>query len=321
MVLTDAGRHPPSSTFRALGMTISVLTVDPRALAPAESQLRAELDELDRACSRFRPGSELSRAEQAGGTPVHISQLLTDLLAAAIGVAELTGGAVDPTVGNAVASLGYDMDFAAMAKTGPATGHFPMPAPGWRCIDLDAGRRLLRVPPGVRVDLGSTAKAFAADRAAERISARLGTGALVNLGGDIAVAGSPPPEGWRVGLALDSALAPEGTGLVVAIRSGGLASSGTGVRAWRRGDRVVHHIVDPRTGGSADSPWVLVSATAGTCLRANAATTAAIVLGEEAPQMLSDLEVPARLVRQDGAVVVVGGWPPDPEPERSGPPR
>jgi thiamine biosynthesis lipoprotein len=114
-----------------------------------------------------------------------------------------------------------------------------------------------------------------------------------------------------VGLALDSATAPGLTGAVVAIRAGGLASSGTTVRAWHRGGRPVHHIIDPRTGDVAHSPWSLVSVTAPSCLVANAASTAAIVVGEAALPVLEAMGLPARLVRLDGSVTTVCGWPPD----------
>ncbi len=300
-----------TSTFPALGIIVSVLTTDPAALGAAEVQLRVALGELDRACSRFRPDSEISRAMAAGGRPVTVSPLLWELLTAAAEVAEVTDGVVDPTVGAAVAALGYDRDFNDVRPSGPALRRAPVPAPGWRCLELDAERRMLRVPQDVMVDLGSSAKAYAADRAAARIAGSLGTGVLVNLAGDIAVAGDAPEGGWPIGLALDSAVPPEQTTTVVSISSGGLASSGTAVRAWRRGGRDLHHIVDPKTGDVALSPWLLVTVAAGSCLMANAASTAAIVMGEQAPGWLRELGLPARLLRQGGGVETTGGWPAD----------
>lgn len=305
----EAGPELATSTFPALGFVVSVLTVDPAALGPAEVQLRAALDELDRACSRFRPDSEISQVMASGGRPVPVSPLLWDLLGAATQVAELTDGAVDPTVGSAVAALGYDRDFGDVRPSGPPLLRAPVPAPGWRCLELDAEHRTLRVPEGVVVDLGSSAKAYAADRAAAGIAGSLRTGVLVNLAGDIAVAGAAPEGGWPVGLALDSATPPEQTTTVVSISSGGLASSGTAVRTWRRGERELHHIVDPRTGDVASSPWSLVTVAAGSCLMANAASTAAIVMGERGLDWLREMGLPARLVRQAGGIETTGGWP------------
>ena len=301
---------PASSSFPAIGTTVSVLTGAPEALGPAAALLRLQLEQLDEACSRFRPGSELSLAHRSGGEPVVVSRLLADLVQASLDVAQLTDGAVDPTVGNAVICLGYDRDFAALRARGPRLGDAPpVPAPGWGCVELDLANRLLMIPQGVRLDLGSSAKAFAADRAARDIAADLGTGVLVNLGGDVAVAGAPPPDGWRVGISMSASDRREHSQATVSIRSGGLASSGTTVRAWQRGERRLHHIVDPRTGDVADEYWQLATVAAGSCLVANAASTATIVNGNRAGQLLCEMALPARLVRSDGEVVVINGWP------------
>ncbi|MCU1491003.1 MAG: FAD:protein transferase, partial [Acidimicrobiaceae bacterium] len=245
------------------------------------------------------------------GELIEVSSVLSESVAWALETARLTGGLVDPTVGTAIAALGYDRDFDEVDLDGPELSYAPVPAPGWRLVELDRRRRLLRVPPGVSVDLGSSAKAFAADRAAKSISAALRTGVLVNLGGDVSVAGEVPPGGWRVGIALDAATPPEETEHVVSISSGGIASSGTAARSWRRGDRVLHHLIDPRTGDVADSLWALISVAATSAALANAASTAAMVIGSGAPAWLEARGLPARLVYPDGSVALTCGWPAD----------
>jgi len=140
---------------------------------------------------------------------------------------------------------------------------------------------------------------------------------LVSLGGDVAVAGSAPSGGWAVGIAHESSTPADDVDQVVAITSGGLASSATSVRSWKSGDRTVHHIVDPRTGDCADPYWILVSAAGSNCVAANVATTAAIVWGADALERLPLLGQAARLVRFDGEVFTVGGWPQDPPNEVS----
>ena len=183
---------------------------------------------------------------------------------------------------------------------------------------LDATDRTVSIPVGVHVDLGSTGKAFAADRSARRIAEALDCGVLVNLGGDVAVAGPAPEAGWGVGVALSSHTAPADADEVVVLRDGGLASSGTTARTWRRDGRTVHHIVDPWTGDVAPSTWALVSVLAPTCLEANGWSTAAIVWGEDAPDNLAAHAVAARLVAADGSVLFVGGWPaPQPSVDHS----
>ena len=190
------------------------------------------------------------------------------------------------------------------------------PQASWHDVLLDREADLLTVPPGTALDLGATAKALAADRAAARIHSAVGCGVLVNLGGDIRVAGEPPADGWRVGILDDLAYAPrpahDEPSQAVIIRDGGLATSSTQARAWQRGGTRLHHIIAPSTGLPADSCWRTVSVAAASCVDANTASTAAILRGERAPQWLDGLRLPARLVHHDGTTTIVGGWPADP---------
>jgi thiamine biosynthesis lipoprotein len=182
-------------------------------------------------------------------------------------------------------------------------------------VEHDPVRHVVRVPAGAVLDLGATAKALAADRAAEQIAAALGCGVLVNLGGDIRVAGDPPAGSWRVGIADDVGFDGTGDGdpasQAVLITSGGLATSGTAVRSWRRGAAEFHHIIVPGTGLPAQSCWRAVSVAAATCVAANTASTAAIIRSERAAGWLASLGLPARLVRHDGEAVTVANWPAD----------
>jgi thiamine biosynthesis lipoprotein len=94
----------------------------------------------------------------------------------------------------------------------------------------------------------------------------------------------------------------------VVIFDGGLATSGTTSRRWRRGGIELHHIIDPATGLPAQTPWAMVSVAAATCVEANAAATAALILGDSAPAWLDSLKLPARLVDISGGVQFAGGW-------------
>jgi len=296
---------PATESFPAIGTTATVVVTDRAALATAAALLRADLDALDRACSRFRADSELRRVEAAAGTAIPVGDVLAEHVDAALDAARATDGLVDPTVGTCLEALGYDRDLAEVRDTDEAVD--PVPAPSWSRLAWDRTTRRLAVPRGVRVDLGSTAKALAADLAAARIAERAGVGTLVGLGGDLAAAGPPPDGGWRVRVGDDHAAA--GPGPIVAIRSGGLATSGTTRRRWRRGALACHHVVDPRTGRPTDGPWRTVSVAAASCLAANTAATAALVLGADAPDWLVGLRLPARFVDRDGAVRTVAGWP------------
>ncbi len=297
-----------SARWPALGTTAAVFVTEARAITGARSLLEGELDRIDSACSRFRRDSELSRANAAAGSPVAASDLLLEAVAVAIRVARATGGSVDPTVGRAMRELGYDRDFDDLPTDRPAPAA-PQRTSDWRAVEVDRGSRALRVPAGVELDLGATAKALAADRGARRISDVLGCGVLVNLGGDIAVAGPPPAGGWRVRVCDDHSDPASGVGQDVSIAAGGLATSSTAVRRWSAGGHTFHHILDPRTGTSVAEDWRTVSVAARTCVDANAATTASVVRGSVAPAWLGSLGLPGRLVRADGEVIEVAGWP------------
>jgi thiamine biosynthesis lipoprotein len=165
------------------------------------------------------------------------------------------------------------------------------------------------VPRGIILDVGATAKALAADRTAARIAEELGCGVLVNLGGDLAVAGPPPRGGWRVLIGDDHTRPDPDGGHGVTIDSGGLATSGTARRQWRRGGMRMHHILDPRTGAPAAGGWRTISVAAASCVDANTASTASVVLGAPAMGWLAGRGLPAWLVTDDGAVHTVAGWP------------
>jgi thiamine biosynthesis lipoprotein len=311
MTVLDPARPTPAvRSMQAIGTTATVVVEDVELADAALGLLAADLAGLDEACSRFRADSELRRVERLGqGRPTAVGALLYAALDAAAGIAARTAGIVDPTIGSALVELGYDRDFGEIDPHDRPLAAEPRPAPGWWTVRLDPEARTVAIPTGVHVDLGSTGKAFAADRSAGRIAEALGCGVLVNLGGDVAVAGPAPEQGWGVGIALLSATAPGDADEVVVLRSGGLASSGTTARTWSRDGRRVHHIVDPWTGGVAPSTWALASVLAPTCLEANGWSTAAIVWGADAPGNLAAHGVSARLVASDGTVVRVGDWP------------
>ncbi|MGV9366997.1 FAD:protein FMN transferase [Amycolatopsis sp. NPDC003731] len=318
-----------TTAFPALGTTAELIVTDPTRLGEAVALLREELAAIDAACSRFRPDSEISRLHEAAGREVRVGPLLAEALKVALRAARLTDGLVDPTVGAAVCALGYDGDFASVAaerntaasevaNDSSGTSEVPnesfatpaAPAPGWHRILFDPARRLVVLPRGVHLDLGATAKALAADRAARRIHTTTGCGALVNLGGDLRAAGPPPPGGWQIALGDDHADAVARPAATVALhRDGALATSGTTRRRWRHGGRTVHHIVDPRTGDIPEARWRTVTVAAKSTVDANTASTAAIVLGGAAPGWLERRNLPARLAGVDGDVVTTPGWP------------
>jgi len=296
------------ATFAAFGSAAVVVATEPGGLPPACEAVQATVAEFDLACSRFRDDSELSAVNAAAGSPVAAGDVLLDAVQAAVRAAQITDGDVDPTIGEALLALGYDEDFASL-------GGRPMLSiarvAGWRAVAVDRSARTVRVAPGVRLDLGATAKALAADRAAAAASAAAGCGVLVSLGGDISIAGPAPDAGWRVRVTDDHRSGLDAPGQSITVRSGGLATSSTTVRRWQAGQTAVHHLVDPKTGLPARVVWRTVSVAAASCLDANVATTAAIIRGERAVRWLAESKLPSRLVSADGTVRHLAGWPTD----------
>jgi thiamine biosynthesis lipoprotein len=297
-----------TTSFDAIGVTNTITVTDAAALPVAGTIAERFLASLDDACSRFREDSELARLNRAGSAVV--SPLFLEALGVALVAARDTDGVVDPTVGASLRSLGYDRDFDVVVRRGTRTFSL-VPAAGWGAVSIGRSRRTVRLQPGTELDLGATAKAFAADAIAAAIHAETESQVLVSLGGDVAVAGQLATGGWPV-LVSDSSRLPGATGQTVEIRTGGLATSSTTVRRWVAGAVELHHIVDPATGAPAAERWRTVSVAAPTCVAANVAATAAIVLGDRAPAWLGARRLAARLVRPDGSVIALGGWPAEP---------
>lgn len=301
---------PTSSTFRAIGTTNSILATRPHVLPAAVELAQRHLREVDRAVSRFRPDSEVSLlAQRARHAPAEafVSPTFAAYLEAGLRVARLTGGLVDPTVGSALVATGYDDDLDVV-RARPAFHQVHVAGvPRWHSVHLNVSGRRVSVAPGTLLDLGASAKAYAADSIAAVLAASLPGGFVVNLGGDLAVSGDLPPQGWSIGIEDAAGSVHQ----VVTSTGQAIATSSTQRRVWQADDGPRHHIVDPRTGRTAPAVWAQVSCAAASCLEANAASTAAVVLGADAPEWLTRQGVPARLDGLDGRVVATPGWPGD----------
>jgi thiamine biosynthesis lipoprotein len=313
---TAASEDPASAAYgqaqwRALGTYVQLVVAGERHLGAARSLAVRLLEHVDRTCSRFREDSDLIRANRRAGEWTPVDRLLADAVAAAVRAAEQTDGRVDPTLGRSLVAAGYDRDYAAVrSDDGPAAIPQSAVKDAWRWVGVDPDGAVL-VPPGTALDLGATGKAFAADLIATAISAETGTGCVLSLGGDVAV-GAPrdggadaAPVPWQVAVAETPDDPPSA---MVTLTTGGLATSTVLARRWHRGGQVVHHLLDPATGRSVEPVWRTVSVVAPTCLEANTATTAAVVIGTGAADWLATHGLTARLVDGAGAVRYVGDW-------------
>jgi thiamine biosynthesis lipoprotein len=291
-----------SASWPLWSTRVRLVVTDAAALESARAVCESVLSRVDHAANRFNPRSEISRLT-GGMTAAPVSELFAELVGEACDAAEWTAGAVDPTVGAALADNGYDRDIRVVRIEGATPRAVIRRTPAWRHVHV--GRRSVKLPAGIQLDLGATAKASAADRCAHQVAESLGIGVLVSIGGDLATAGPAPRSGWQVRV-------QDGTAEPIAqvrLESGGaLATSSTLHRTWRQGDEARHHIIDPATGSPARPHWRTVSVAAPTCLQANIASTAAVVKGAAGADWL---RFPARLVAWDCTVLTLNGWPAD----------
>jgi thiamine biosynthesis lipoprotein len=291
--------------FEIWGMTGTLATEREDQRDFAESRLWHWLDAIDQSCNRFRTDSELTLLNARGEGD--LSPTLERALAAALESCDATGGLCDPTVLPALLGLGYDVDYAELAQTGSAGSFVAVASPGVDAITLDLIGHRASLARGCQLDLGASAKALAADLVANDVAPR--GGVLVEIGGDVAVRGRGPDGPWAIGVS--DVLHLTGDEPRVSIAHGGVATSSTATRTWLSNEKRVHHIVDPRTGRCSNGPYITATVSAESCVRANAFATAALIWGEDAGYHLAQAGCAARLVRSNGDIEYVGGWPQD----------
>jgi FAD:protein FMN transferase len=293
--------------FSIWGMSGSLTTQHAQSLALAEQRLWHWIDAVDATCNRFRRDSEISRLNAHSGETLAISETLELALDAALTCAQLTDGLCDPTVLPALLALGYDRDYSEVAAHGATRPPAPTPSPGVSAIHLDRAAHRVTLEQGCQLDLGASAKALVADRVADELSAH--GGVVVEIGGDVAVRGTSNDGPWVI--AVSDSLTITGNEPRIVVANAGVATSSLATRTWRAGDTTVNHVIDPRTGSFASGPYATATVSADTCVTANAFATAALLWGEDAGYHIAQAGWSARLVRHDGSVEFVGGWPPD----------
>jgi thiamine biosynthesis lipoprotein len=298
--------------FRAMGtsctLAVTVRSLDDRGAEQALAAGRAEVEACEQALSRFRESSDLSRLNAAAGEWVEVDARLVDALAAALRAREDTGGRYDPSILPALVAAGYDRTFDELDER-PARA-----ASGWCAgaeVELDSDRGLARVERGAAVDLGGIGKGFSAGRALFAMHwAWPGLpGALVDLGGDVALAGRTPDGGpWRVAIA--DARTPGESLVTLAIVEGGVATSGRDRRRFGPG-RSLHHLIDPATGAPAIVGPLAVTVVAPDPAEAEAHATALAVstLGDARAHLEAFPHLAALYVPGDGEPVALGRLP------------
>lgn len=265
--------------------------------------------------TRFDPTSELRQLNRSAGRPRQVSSLLFDVVEAALWAASATQGVFDPTLLKAMQAIGYDRSFEQIRQENLAVagtdGHTPLCPPAcprqYQAIGLDRARREICLPSEVQLDLGGIGKGWTVDRAAEWLA---GQGPfMINAGGDLYAYGAPPDQpGWPIGIVDPWQPDRDITHLQVCQRA--VATSTTSRRQWRRDGRLMHHLIDPRTGQPAETDAVSVTVVAHRVAIAEVYAKAALILGVEAGRTLLDSapEVEGLLIRADGRLILTHGF-------------
>lgn len=290
--------------FRAMGTTISLLL--PEAQSQLGTQIVQDLFSLwEQTLSRFLPESELSCLNALSGKPVVVSDLLYSVLETALIAARTTQGVYDPTLLRQMVQVGYDRTFDELSSVQPATSVTISPGGGWRQIRLDADQRCVTLPLGIGLDFGGIAKGMAVDAALNSLREVGIETALVNAGGDLAVLGFPPEtEQWPI------AVPGKDQSWNIPLRQGAMATSGIARRRWQQGGQQRHHLVDPRTGTSAQSGLWSVTVAAARCEQAEVGAKVAFILGKKrGANFLRSHSLPGVLVCEDGTWEAVAPWP------------
>jgi thiamine biosynthesis lipoprotein len=293
--------------FEIWGLTGSLATEHERQLDAATARLWHWLDAVDAACNRFNGDSELSQLNRSHGATMSISPMLEMALVAALRAADVTGDLVDPTVLPALMALGYDRDFDELANGVSIPVRAPVPSMGPSSVHLDLQEHTVTLEAPCQLDLGASAKALVVDLVADDVAPS--GGVVVELGGDVAVRGEGPQGLWAI--AVSDSLVLTGHEPRITLRHGGIATSSNATRTWRVGEHTVNHIIDPRTGFSASGAYTTATVSASDCVTANAFATAALLWDEDASYHIAQAGWSARLVRADGSLEFVGGWPDD----------
>jgi thiamine biosynthesis lipoprotein len=258
-----------------MGSEVHVIVVGHDAAALTH-RARLRVADLEGRWSRFRADSELSMLNTGAGRPVPVSAETRTLVACAAAGWRRSGGRFDPTVLPALLAAGYDRDYPALTDAAERSAPTGGRTPGCGGVVVDDRAGTVTLPAGAAFDPGGIGKGLAADLVTAELLGAGAQGVCVNLGGDLVARGtSPHRAGW--GVAVDDRLLPPAPTLLLA--DGAVATSSVLHRTWVRGGERRHHLIDPRSGRSAFTALVAVTAIAATGWEAEVAAKTALLAG------------------------------------------
>jgi FAD:protein FMN transferase len=273
-------------SFPAMSAVIELVGVDvpEREVARATEVGRQLAAEWEMRFSRFRPDSDLSHLNAACGSAIRVDDDVINLLETSKHGVLRTGGRFDPSVLPALEAAGYDRDIDQVRTVPHGSPGDPVRAAGldgWERVQIDRARGEVRLPPGMRIDLGGVAKGAFVDRLASGLASW--PGGCVDAGGDLRVWGrAPDGDQWIIGI--EDPTQQEADLIVAHLRHRdgvGIATSGTHRRQWRAGGDIVNHLIDPRTGSPLTGDVRAATAFASSVTVAEIATKALMMAANE----------------------------------------
>lgn len=252
-------------------------------------EIFAEMDRLENILSRYVSASDVNRINAAAGRdPVEVQPETIEVVQKALEIAELSGGAFDPTVGSLLELWGWGVGDPVVPP--PEDIKNVLSLVDYQLIEIDVHRSTVFLPlPAMKMDLGGIAKGYIADRGQALAKELSCSASYINAGGDINIEGQKPGgKDWRI--AIQDPRDPQRWAAVVPLQGGSIATSGDYQRSFEQNGEIFHHILDPRKGMPASG---LRSATvvAQDALLADALATAVFVLGrEEGLRLLESLD-------------------------------
>jgi thiamine biosynthesis lipoprotein len=274
-------------TFSAMSTSLTAAAQGPAAeVREGFRQVEALVAAHERRFTRFSEQSELSALNRAAGGWFAASPEMIEVVSLAQRYHRETGGLFNPGILNALERAGYDRSIEKLRALEriEIPAHWPAPAgamPEFRRVEIDERRGAIRLPQGLRIDLGGIAKGWIAEQAARRLS-QFAPVCSVEAGGDLFAIGVPAGEpGWMVGL--EDPFHPEENLLVLAVGPGAVATSSVIKRRWKAapGAPERHHLIDPRSGEPAETPWACMTVIAEHAAQAEVLAKAALIGGNE----------------------------------------
>ncbi len=298
--------------FRAMNTDIVLAAKgEPGALAVGFERVRDWMAATEKQLTRFSADSELARLNRSSGDWFRASPELFEIVSEARAFSEQTDGLFDPSILDALERAGYDRSMDDIREYGAGPARLATGAPlEFEAVELRPATREIRLPYGMRIDLGGIAKGWMTEQAARQLS-RFAEACAVNAGGDMFLIGAPgvdtawpgpPPMGdrgprWEV--ELEDPRSPDRPLTILQVGPGAVATSSVTRRTWQQDGRVRHHLIDPRRGRPADTDWLSVTVIAPHATVAEVFAKVLLIAGPQQAERLAARQGPMAFMAVD----------------------